>query len=137
MTHTSSCLNHRDSRILTNEINQAPTSTRNKQVHPSTSIQQLGRRFVPCREQSYDIGVKITLYQYITNDFHYRPIGTISITTTFQHTGISTLQTKRKHIKRYIGAGFVNDADNSEGYTYLGQFHAIGTNRFPQHSPYR
>ena len=77
------------------------------------------------------------LCQDFVYHFYYCPVRTVGITSTFQHTCISTFQAKRKDIETDIGTCFINNADNPERNTYFLQMQPVRTNGFLQDSAER
>ena len=137
MAYTGTCFNNGNSGIFANKINQTTTSARYEQVHPTTGIQQLGRRLMTCRKERYDIRIEETLVQHITNDFHNGTIRAIGIASAFQHTSITRFQAEREHIECYIRTSLINDTNDTKRHTHLGKLHAIRTHRFTNGSSHR
>ena len=78
------------------------------------------------RKQRDNVGVDAIPFQDLVYEFHGSLIGEIGIRTSFQYTGVATLEAERENIERYIRASLVNHADDTEGYTDTMQAQTVG-----------
>ena len=94
MHDTGSSLNDRDFGIISYKVNKPTTATRNTYIDIADSIEHLCCSLMSSRQKGNNIRVNIKIPQYSMNERDDSPIGIISITTTFQHAGIATLEAK-------------------------------------------
>ena len=60
------------------------------------------------------------------DECHLFAVTAISIFATFQYTGITTLETEREDVKRYIRACLVDHANDTKRNTYSAEAQTIG-----------
>ena len=122
----------RHARIFANKLNQAAASARYHQVDIAYGLKHFACQLVVGRQKGSTGFVETFLTQYGMNDFHNGPIGAVGIRTAFKHTGVAAFQTEREYVERYVGACFVNDADNTERHAHLVDFHTVRLRPFLQ-----
>ena len=79
MADTGSCLDYRDTGIVTNEVNQRTAATWYDQVDQSDSIQQFGCRFPVRWQQATNSRVYAMTFQHLMDDTDQCPVGVVSI----------------------------------------------------------
>ena len=94
MTDAGSCLDDWHCGILADILNESAATARNDQVDISVSMQHLRRCLMSGRQQRYTIGIYTVLLKYCFNNADDGLVGIVSIFTSLEHAGISTLQTK-------------------------------------------
>ncbi len=105
---TSPGLYDRNPGIVTYKIYQPTATARYADIHIAHRTQHGSCGFMRGRQKTDTISVNATFIQHLMNQRYYGFIGSRRIRSALEHTGISTAETKRKHIERHVGARFIN-----------------------------
>ena len=79
MADTGSCLDHRDTGIVANEVNQRTAAAGYDQVYQSDGIQQFGCRFSVRWQQATNSRVYAMTFQHLMDDTDQCPVRVVSI----------------------------------------------------------
>ena len=125
MNHPGPCLDDGHTGIVTHELDEPLTSARDTQVDVAHGIQHGCRSLVGGRQQRHDCGVDAFFLEHIMQETHDGPVAFIGILPSLQHAGVATLEAEAEHVKGDVGAGFIDHADDTEGYRDAAQVQPI------------
>ena len=137
MTDPRTGFNHWNSGVLTHIINQSRTAAWNNQIHIATGIQQLTGRFTSGRQQLHHSRINTETGQYLMNKGHNRTVGMMGVSTAFQHTCASGLETKRKDIKTDVRTSLVYNTYYTKRHTHPRYIQPVRQNGMFQYAAQR
>ena len=108
------------------ELDEFLAAARNAQVDISHGIEHLASSLVGGWQQGGNGRVDAVVLQDIVDEADDGAVAVVGVLATFQHTGITALETQREHVERDIGPGLVDHADDSEGYRHSSQAQSVG-----------
>src|SRR5207249_6551094 len=125
-------LDHRNAGFLGHELHKAFAASRNDEVDVFILLQQQDRdltiRVLDKRDRSLrDAGLSSGFRDYLDDG----GIGSDGLGSPTQYHGVAGLETKGRRVRRHIGPGFIDDADDPDGNTHPADLHAVWT---PSHS---
>ena len=90
--HAGTGLDDGDTGGVAHKVDEFATTAWDAEVHITYGIEHLTRGLMGSWQQGYHILGNTILFEYLVNQRHLLTVGAVGILTTFQHTGIATLE---------------------------------------------